>query len=331
MSKDGKESLLQNEQLRQQEQQENFQPVDMFGQNYQKILDPRTQEQHQRAIRGDEPAVITPSTKIDFEEFNLGHQPTVPPQAAQSTGPILAPSSESDNMGFGTAVPPGPPTAVPGTEPLQPINPSNYKPWQPEYWTFLFNVDTKDVAQRISLSFVCVYPKFYDVIAANPDFYGPFWIATTLMFSLAAAGNVAQFFSMLVSGNTPTDGYQYNLTLLTAAAGVIYGFVIVLPVIWWVVCKCLKVQVRLLHLECIYGYSLFIYLPVSIICVVPLTYLRWVMVAVACIVSTSFLVVNSYQVFKQHMKQGFIILVIMALLHVGLALTCQLVFFTVYG
>ncbi|PNW70507.1 hypothetical protein CHLRE_17g722700v5 [Chlamydomonas reinhardtii] len=53
-----------------------------------------------------------------------------------------------------------------------------------------FDVDTTDVLWRVGNSMIGVFrPNFMEVTMKNPDLYGPFWAATTLIFITAVAGN----------------------------------------------------------------------------------------------------------------------------------------------
>ena len=59
-----------------------------------------------------------------------------------------------------------------------------------------FNVDTADVLRRMRDSVACILrPDFLERVGDSPDLYGPFWIATTLVFLSAVAGNVAAWAS----------------------------------------------------------------------------------------------------------------------------------------
>jgi len=86
---------------------------------------------------------------------------------------------------------------------------------------------------------------------------------------------------------------------------------------------------KLLDTVCIYGYSLSIYIPISIICVVPFSIMQWVLVAFAAAISGWFLVSNLMVPIKNasQTKQGLIVLAVVGLFHVGLALVYRLYFF----
>jgi hypothetical protein len=52
----------------------------------------------------------------------------------------------------------------------------------------------QDVVWRVGSSFLGPFkPDFMDVTMTSPDLYGPFWVATTLVFVTAVAGNYAEF------------------------------------------------------------------------------------------------------------------------------------------
>jgi hypothetical protein len=71
---------------------------------------------------------------------------------------------------------------------------SKYPLWNVRRYRPFFNVDTSDVVWRVGSSFLGPFrPDFMEATMARPDLYGPFWIATTLVFVTAVAGNYAEF------------------------------------------------------------------------------------------------------------------------------------------
>ncbi|KAI8476789.1 MAG: hypothetical protein J3K34DRAFT_516364 [Monoraphidium minutum] len=73
-------------------------------------------------------------------------------------------------------------------------DPSRYALWNVRRYRSFFNVDTNDVVWRVGSSFLGPFkPDFMAVTMASPDLYGPFWVATTLVFVTAVAGNYAEF------------------------------------------------------------------------------------------------------------------------------------------
>lgn len=53
-----------------------------------------------------------------------------------------------------------------------------------------------------------------DLVTEKPDLYGPFWIATSLVFCLFAFGNLSRIFG--------TGIYSYDL--IGSAASCVYGY-----------------------------------------------------------------------------------------------------------
>lgn len=77
------------------------------------------------------------------------------------------------------------------------------------FYAQFFDVDTSSVLQRC---WTALYPRanFLDVLEGNPDLYGPFWIATTVVFILFIAGTISQWNAM--AGNGP---FLYDFRLLS--------------------------------------------------------------------------------------------------------------------
>jgi hypothetical protein len=77
-------------------------------------------------------------------------------------------------------------------------------------------VDTAEVLRRCRAA---LWPRapFLDVLDANPDLYGPFWIATSVVAILFLAGTV----SWKIGGGG-REGFDWGL--LSGSAGLIYGY-----------------------------------------------------------------------------------------------------------
>ncbi|XP_020800080.1 protein YIPF1-like [Drosophila serrata] len=165
-----------------------------------------------------------------------------------------------------------------------------------EYYQQYFNVDTFMVLNRILNSMMPKRAKSNYLrmeISENPDLYGPFWIGVTLIFSIAISGNL---FSYLQYARNDYQ-WHYNFKLVSYAATCIFIYATLLPVVLWAMFKySLKpvdsVEINsgsytptLISLLCIYGYSLAIYIPVSILCVINISMLKWLLVILAALLS----------------------------------------------
>lgn len=61
------------------------------------------------------------------------------------------------------------------------------------YYQPFFDIETTDVSKRIFYSLLPIKTNFLEIIQDNPDLYGPFWIYTSLIFAIAASGNISQY------------------------------------------------------------------------------------------------------------------------------------------
>ena len=143
--------------------------------------------------------------------------------------------------------------------------------WSVEYYAQYFDVNTKQVLDRC---WAAVFPRtpFLDVLGGNPDLYGttfsniilieksgPFWISSTTIIILYFSSTLAGYLAAL---HTDTK-YQYDFTLLTAAAGLMYGYSGVIPTILWGAMKWYGCEPSLLEIVCLYGYGgMIVWIPV---------------------------------------------------------------------
>lgn len=169
--------------------------------------------------------------------------------------------------------------------------------WTLDYYQKFFDVDTKDVTDRILAS---ITPKrgtsLKQHLQRKPDLYGPFWISVTLVFTIAISGNIANY---LQHANTQYH-WKYDFHLVSYAATTIFFYVTLVPFILWGLFKWSSDVNDLdgledattpgaLELICLYGYSLFVYIPVSILWTIQINLLQWLLVLVAACLSGSVL------------------------------------------
>ena len=171
-----------------------------------------------------------------------------------------------------------------------------------------------------------LYPRrpFLDVLDGNPDLYGPFWIATTVVFILFVAGYVSQYLSRRGGVGAP-----YDFRLLSGAAGIVYGYTFAVPVALWGVLRWFGGEgASLLECWALYGYANLIWIPVALVSWSPLTALNWLVVAAGLVVSALFLVRNLWPVVSAaDRKVSRILVVVVVVLHAALAVTIKFFFF----
>ncbi|GIL46113.1 hypothetical protein Vafri_3174 [Volvox africanus] len=212
-----------------------------------------------------------------------------------------------------------------------------------------FDVDTKDVLWRVGNSLIGVFrPNFMEVTMKNPDLYGPFWTATTLIFVTAVVGNFVDYIQwrkdsrapppspspvvgrLLLSSDSELANKQWftDYTKLATSAAIFYGYIFVVGLILFFFVKWFKGELRLANVFCIYGYCLTIYVPVSIACVVPIDWVRWVLVMSATALSAGFLFMNfRATIYSAAPARAVLVLLLIVLAHIGLGLGLKLYFF----
>ena len=143
--------------------------------------------------------------------------------------------------------------------------------------------------------------KFSDNTKNNPDLYGPFWIMTTIIFALAVIGNFREYLL------TPNGAeFNSNYQMLSEAASLIYSIGLGVPTIIYFLWKCTgELTISYLHVVSIYGYSMTIFVPMIMLCAIPLNFLQWVFLITGSIFSIQFLISN----YKKYIFQTFQIII----------------------
>ena len=91
-----------------------------------------------------------------------------------------------------------------------------------------------------------------------------------------------------------------------------------------------RVEYTLLELLCIYGYSLTIFIPVSILWIIPINWLQWTLTAIASLISGSVLVVIFWPTVNlDHKRFSALSVLAILLAHLLMAVCIMLVFFHV--
>ncbi|KAI8816011.1 uncharacterized protein EV422DRAFT_501810, partial [Fimicolochytrium jonesii] len=198
--------------------------------------------------------------------------------------------------------------------------------WTVEYYAQYFNVDTNDVLQRM-LGTLLPNISFTDLIGTNPDLYGPFWIATTVIFSIFIASSVAGSLNALLRNGT----YTPDMTILSVAVTTVYVFVTALPLAVWGVLRYYKGPASLLQMIDAWGYALTVWIPVSLLCIIPFDIVRWVLVVLA-FASSFFFKIRTLRPLVSQTSNASVaqttILGILLVTDLGLALLFKFYFYT---
>ncbi|KAF2456751.1 hypothetical protein BDY21DRAFT_346007 [Lineolata rhizophorae] len=195
--------------------------------------------------------------------------------------------------------------------------------WNLSFYAQFFDVDTNEVIRRCGAA---VFPRanFLDVLEGNPDLYGPFWIATTVVIILFLTGTISQYLA-----HQGKEHFAYNFKLLSGAAGLIYGYTGLIPVGLWGTLKWFGSEsANLVECWALYGYSNLIWIPVALISWSRISALNYVFVAVGFAVSALFLFRNLYPVLSAtDVRTSKILLIVVVALHAGLAIAIKILFF----
>lgn len=205
--------------------------------------------------------------------------------------------------------------------------------WTFEYYQTFFDVDTYQVLDRIKGSVFPVpgrnFVRLY--VRSNPDLYGPFWICATLVFAIAVSGNLSNFFIHL---GRPTYHYVPEFRKVSIAATTIYAYAWLVPLaLWgflmWRNSKVMNiVSYSFLEIVCVYGYSLFVYIPTAILWIIPQKVVRWVLMIFSLCLSGSVLVMTFWPAVRDDNRRIALATVgTIVLLHALLSVGCLAYFF----
>lgn len=204
-----------------------------------------------------------------------------------------------------------------------------YSVWQIEYYQKFFNVSTNDVMGRVVGSMVPTFNQSFllNRIRPNPDLYGPFWICVTLMFTISISGNIYSYLSSFGS----IESWQTDFHKLTSSAFIIIMY-------WWIMSTFIYIGMRwrglvadfqFVEILSVYGYSLFVFIPVSILWLIHISFIQWTLVIMAIGLSGSVLHFTFWPIFAQdsNQKVSFVILIIVFLMHSLLGIGFMVYFF----
>ncbi|XP_038650634.1 protein YIPF1 [Scyliorhinus canicula] len=205
--------------------------------------------------------------------------------------------------------------------------------WTFDYYQTFFDVDTYQVLDRIKGSLLPLPGKNFVrlYIRSNPDLYGPFWICATLVFAIAISGNLANFFT-----HRGQRGYRYvpEFHKVSIAATAIYTYAWLIPLaLWgflmWRNNKVMNiVSYSFLEIVCVYGYSLFIYIPTAVLWIIPNEIVRWITIVLAMCLSGTVLLMTFWPAVRDdNQRIAVATIAVILILHALLAVGCKAYFF----
>jgi hypothetical protein len=130
-----------------------------------------------------------------------------------------------------------------------------------------FDVSSDEVKERL-LAAAMPFKVDSETFRSKPDMWGPFWIATTAVLFLSGSAN----FSKVVELG---DQAKTDYSLAGSVGTVIYGSVVAVPIVVRAAQYAMNAgDINFKQLICAFGYSLFVLIPVSIVCVTPVGFVR---------------------------------------------------------
>ncbi|KAI0080758.1 Yip1-domain-containing protein [Panus rudis PR-1116 ss-1] len=208
--------------------------------------------------------------------------------------------------------------------------------WTIEYYQPYFDVDTKTVLRRCYSTLLPTSSSYLTQhLTPAADLYGPFWTLTTLIFALFVCSSLASSIAAYLSdpdASSPTDPIEYDFGLLSTAVGLVYTYGLAIPVLLWLGLRYLGVgEWSVVEAVAVWGYGQFIWIPVSLLCVIPIPLVRWILVGIAFLLSGYFLVANVYPILASaDAKAVRLIIVLLVILHAAVALCFKVLFFSYY-
>ncbi|OQR71456.1 protein YIPF1-like [Tropilaelaps mercedesae] len=189
------------------------------------------------------------------------------------------------------------------------------------YYMMYFNVQGDQVLQR---AFASLYPQkghLEQNIGASPDLYGPVWVAVSLIVSSAISHGIAQFVQN--APNCVAVDTDMRRTSFVASAVFIYAFL--LPSALWAFLKYQGVEQRqtLPSYMCLYGYSMAIFIPVSIIWVIRMPVIAWPIMFGATVITGYSLVLSLWPSLQglSSMQERLAVAAVVLVFHLSLAVS----------
>lgn len=200
--------------------------------------------------------------------------------------------------------------------------------WSLSFYSQFFDVDTTTVLHRCRtalIPFLPNTPPFLDTLDGNPDLYGPFWIATTVVVILFLTGTISQKLDQENKAH-----FAYDFKLLSGAAGLIYGYTLFVPLGLWAALRWFGAQgLELVECWALYGYSNLFWIGVALLSWSTLDGLNYALVGVGFAISVFFLVKNLFPVISATEKKiSQVLLVVVVVLQAGLAVAIKILFFS---
>jgi len=189
------------------------------------------------------------------------------------------------------------------------------------YLQEFFDVQGDQVVQRAMASVVPTKGHLEANIKSSPDLYGPLWISVTLIVTSAVSHGIAQFIQD--APNCVAVDTDMKRTSFVATCVFLYSFL--LPSALWAFLKYQGAETRqnLVSYMCLYGYSMTVFIPISIIWVTRLEMINWIIMSVGTGVTAYSLVSSLWPSLNglQSFQSRLLVVIVVIAMHAGLAIS----------
>ncbi|EIW65443.1 hypothetical protein TREMEDRAFT_36275, partial [Tremella mesenterica DSM 1558] len=203
-----------------------------------------------------------------------------------------------------------------------------YSPFNIAFYQGYFDVDTQSVLKRVGMAMIPRSDFLSEVCDGRVDLYGPFWTLSTLILTCYTTSTLTSSITSYLS--SPNSDLPSDLPLLSTSISVIYTYGLILPSLLWATTRWLGVaEWGVVDCLGLYGYSMGIFIPISLLCLIPVGILRWVLVGGGAMGSGLFLVRNIYPILESaDNKMTRLLIIAVVVLHAAMALAMKVLFFS---
>ncbi|PCH41409.1 Yip1-domain-containing protein [Wolfiporia cocos MD-104 SS10] len=211
----------------------------------------------------------------------------------------------------------------------------NHAFWTFEYFQQYFDVDTHTVLRRCYMTMFPPAASSYLSAQLTPaaDLYGPFWTLTTLIFALFVCSSLASAIAAWLSNPDAAAIIAYDFGLIFTAVMLVYSYGLALPMLFWFALRYMGVgEWSIIEAIAVWGYGQFVWIPVSVLCIIPVPLVRWILVGIAFALSGYFLVANVYPILATaDAKPVRLVIILLVIFHAAIAMSFKILFFSYYA
>ncbi|KAF9591257.1 hypothetical protein IFM89_003208 [Coptis chinensis] len=172
-------------------------------------------------------------------------------------------------------------------------------------YTEYFDVDTDVVLDRIKSSLYPVNGDFFGKISNSPDLRN---LMVSFLWETFCTGTVWNDMDINIIGlcdccpwklchliskrSDNSTSWSFDVSYLNVAACAVYGYSILVPTAFYFLLQYFGTSASLVRLWCMWGYSLFIFIPSAFLLLIPVEFLRWAIIIITGSALASFVALN---------------------------------------